>query len=304
MIVPRTLAALTLLALIGVIVPAAVWGQNGGGALAARIAALRSDDDTVRFCVELSDGQSERVCPQRQRLRFADAPDGRWLASEWFFIAPETSLRIRARRVGERLEFGLQLNADGERETLLPRLRFLTWAGVPVGRWLRSSTVELRLPASPHWELSGSGVAPGASRLELNRPAPEFRLQTLGSERRLVALSELRTPGAPTVIVFWASWAPYAAETLITLEQLAAQRALTLIAINVYETPREAEAALTDGRAALAHHLHDAGGAVARHYRVDGLPELFLLDERGVYRAVIRGAAPLEEILAALSAVD
>ena len=300
----RILAALTLLAFIGLIVPAAASAQDGGDTLSARIAALRSDNETIRFCVELSDGQTERVCPQRSRLRFTDAPDGTWLQSEWFVIAPETSLRIRARRVGERLEFGLQFNADGAVQTLLPRLRFLTWERAPIGRWLRSSTVALRLPAAPHWELSGTGVAPGANRLELNQPAPEFRLQTLGADRRLAPLSELRSPGAPTVIVFWASWAPYALDTLALLEQLASQRALTLIAINVYETPREAQAALSDHPGARAHHLHDDAAAVASHYRVDGLPEMFLLDERGVYRAVIRGAAPLEEILAALSIIE
>ena len=122
----RILAALTLLALlallafIGLIVPAAASAQDGGDTLSARIAALRSHNETIRFCVELSDGQTERVCPQRSRLRFADAPDGTWLQSEWFFIAPETSLRIRARRVGDRLEFGLQLNADGTRPDPAP----------------------------------------------------------------------------------------------------------------------------------------------------------------------------------------
>ena len=51
-------------------------------------------------------------------------------------------------------------------------------------------------------------------------------------------------------------------------------------------------------------HLSDVDGSVARHYRVDGLPELFLLDSRGVYRGVIRGAAPLAEILAAIRAIE
>ena len=34
------------------------------------------------------------------------------------------------------------------------------------------------------------------------------------------------------------------------------------------------------------------------------LPEIFLLDANGVYRAVIRGAAPLDEILAVLSIIE
>ena len=299
----RIAAALTLLALIGLIATTGASAQDGEATLSARIAALRANDGTIVFCVELSNS-SEQVCPQRRRLNFANAPDGRWLTSEWFFIAPETSLRIRARRLGERLEFGLQLNADGTRETLLPRRRFLTWERTPIGQWRRSSTVALRLPALPHWELNGQGVAPGASRLTLDQPAPEFRLPTLDPNEPGATLSELRTPGAPTVLVFWASWAPYALDTLDALERLASQRALTLIAINVYETPREAEAALRDHPAAVAIHLHDPNGAVARHYRVDGLPEIFLLDANGVYRAVIRGAAPLDEILAVLSIIE
>ena len=299
----RTAAALTLLALIGLVATTGASAQDGEATLSARIAALRANDGTIVFCVELSNS-SEQVCPQRRRLNFANAPDGRWLTSEWFFIAPETSLRIRARRLGERLEFGLQLNADGTRETLLPRRRFLTWEGTPIGQWQRSSTVALRLPAAPHWELSGGGVASWAARLTLDQPAPEFRLPSLSDAGRLTALSELRAPGRATIIVFWASWAPYALDTLALLERLAPQRAFTLIAINVYETPREAAAALRNHPAAVAIHLHDASGAVARHYRVDGLPEIFLLDASGIYRAVIRGAAPLAEITAALDAIE
>ena len=297
------LAAITLIALTGAIGWPDASAQSDERSLTAQVAARRAADGTIEFCVDLGAAR-ERVCPQRQRLSFADAPDGRWLTSEWFFIAPETSLRIRARRLGERLEFGLQLNADGTRETLLPRRRFLTWERTPIGQWQRSSTVALRLPAQPHWELNGQGIAPGAGRLTLDQPAPEFRLPTLDPNEPLATLSELRAPGRATIIAFWASWAPYALDTLASLERLASQRALTLIAINVYEAPREAEAALRDQPTAVAIHLHDASGAVARHYRVDGLPEIFLLDANGVYRAVIRGAAPLDEISAAFDALE
>ena len=303
------LAALAVLAAITLIALTALgdWpdasAQPDDRSLTTQVAARRGTDGTIEFCVDLGAAR-ERVCPQRRRLTFANAPDGTWLTSEWFFIAPETSLRIRARRLGERLEFGLQLNADGTRETLLPRRRFLTWQRTPIGQWQRSSTVALRLPAPPHWELNGGGVALWAARLTLDRPAPEFRLPSFNDRGRLVALSELRAPGRATIIAFWASWAPYAEETLSTLESLASQRRLTLIAINVYETPREAEAALRDRPATATIHLHDASGDVARHYRVDGLPEIFLLDANGIYRAVIRGAAPLDEITAALDALE
>ena len=302
----RTAAALTLLillTLIGIIATTRAFAEDGEGTLPARIAALRANDGTIAFCVELGETR-ERICPQRRRVRFADAPDGTWLASEWLFIAAETSLRIRVQRVDERLEFALQLNADGVREHLLPRRRFLAWDRAPVGQWQRSSVVTLRLAALPHWELNGQGVAPWASRLTLDQPAPEFRLRSLEPGGALAMLSELRRPGAPTAIVFWASWAPYGLNTLNSLERLASQRTFTLIAINVYEEQADAIAALREQGAGVAIHLRDADAAVARHYRVDGLPEIFLLDGAGFYRAVIRGAAPLHEILAALSRVE
>lgn len=291
------LAAISALSLSGLGEWDGAAADDHRRSLSAEVVARKASNGTIVFCVEVGDSR-ERICPQRRRLRFADAPDGRWLTSEWFFIAPEGSLRIRARRLGERLEFDLQLRADGTQTTLQPRRRFLNWPTTPINQWLRSSTVTIELPAEAHWELGGQGMAPWAARLELNAPAPEFRLPQLGGEHQLISLSDARRSGQPTLILFWSSWSPYASETFAELAALAAGGNVRVVAVNVYEESKGAAISLAERVGVGMTHLADADGSVARHYRVDGLPELFVVDALGVYRGVIRGAAPLGEVLA------
>ena len=285
--------------------------------LSVRIAAWKSADGVVELCVDLRDATvgEVRQCPRRRQLTFARATEQRWLRSRSIEIAPEVSLWVRARRVGQRLDLGLGVSIEGEARGVRARSWVLDWPTAEVDRWLRTSSIALRLPVAPHPELwtSEAGVAAGAQRLEVGRRAPEFRLPRLGDfEDSLVSLTAAMSNGTGrsrdervTVIVFWASWAPRGDATLTMLDQLMTSRDdLLMIAVNVYEEAEGAGATFAQRYGPTLLHLVDETASVAQHFRVDGLPELFLIDAQGVYRAVIRGAAPLAEILAMIDAID
>ncbi|MYA02643.1 MAG: TlpA family protein disulfide reductase [Chloroflexi bacterium] len=279
--------------------------------LSVSLATWKSADGTIELCIGLRDAAvgETRQCPDRRLLTFARAPEFRWLRSRSIDVAPEVELWIRARRVGQRLDLGLGVSIEGVRRGLRARSWSLDWPATPVDQWRETSEISLQLPVAPYPDLwdTPAGIVPGAKRLQMDTVAPEFRLPRLGADDDvLVSLSSTRSADVRlTLIVFWASWAPLVGETLTVLSNLAERQGdILVIGVNVYEVGEGAGQKFAQRFAAGLLHLSDVDGSVAQHYRVDGLPELFLLDSRGIYRGIIRGAAPLAEILAAIRAIE
>lgn len=278
--------------------------QAQEASLRVNVAIWVSDQGTAEFCVDLHDpaAGSTRQCPERHRLTFAQAPQGRWLRSNDLAIAPEVSIYARANLSGSQLRYGLGVRVEGVARGLRARDWVFDLNTAGTNRWITSSIVGLSLPVAPHPELwpLASGMVPGAHRLEVGEPAPDFLLPVLGgSDESLVSLSSVRE-GADrlTLIMFWASWAPFVDETLSVLAELDEREDdVLIIGVNVYETEAGAAENFVQRTGSNLLHLVDSSGAVAQHYRVDGLPELYVIDSDGVYVGVIRGAAPLAQIL-------
>ena len=313
---PLALRAASILSLAAVVAAIALLGLSATASaqrhsVLANVTTLKSDSGLLELCLELRDASAgeTRQCPQRRKLRFERAPEHQWLRSSSIDVAPEVSIWIRARRLGGVLQLGLGVSIEGEARGARASSWTLTWESAMIDEWERTSSITLRLPVAPHPELwpLAAGMVAGAHRLEVGKAAPQFSLPVLGDDsRELVTLSRARAGGAQlTLIVFWASWAPFVGETLSVLGDLAAREEdVLVIGINVYEvSPGEGESFIRNYGSELLH-LVDTAGTVAQHYRVDGVPELFVIDADGVYRGVIRGAAPLTEILLAIYGVE
>lgn len=307
-------AACLALAVGAVLVALAISDSRAeaqGTSLLANVATLKSDDGTVEFCIDLRDATAgeSRQCPRSRLLTFLRAPEGRWLRTQAVDIAPEARIWVRARRLGGQLQYGLGISIEGQPRGIRRSNWVLYWELTPADRWVQGSSVTLDLPVAPHpelWPLE-AGIVAGAHRLEVGKAAPEFSLPVLGSEsNELRTLSQARARGAQlTLVVFWASWAPFVGETLSVLGDLAAREDdVLVIGINVYEVSAEEGESFIQNYGSDLLHLVDSAGSVAQHYRVDGVPELFVIDSEGIYRGVIRGAAPLTEILSALYGVE
>lgn len=282
-----------------------------GASLSVSLATWKTATGTIELCINLRDAAvgETRQCPERRQLTFVRAPEFRWLRSRSIAIAPEVELWARARRVGLRLDIGLGVSIEGTRRGIRARSWTLHWPSTPSDRWQETTEIALQLPVAPHPALWGTpaGIAEGTKRLQVGEAAPEFRLPKLGGpDDELVSLSSARSGGERlTLIVFWASWAPLVSETLSVLANLPDREDdIFVIGVNVYEFAEGDGEAFAQRFGADLLHLSDRDGSVAQHYRVDGVPELFVLDSEGVYRGVIRGAAPLAEILAAIYGVE
>ena len=295
------------LAVLAAAAPAAGAQTPDGSAVEVRAVVRLQAGDVAELCLDLRDpAQGEmRLCPNRRFLNVANARDGQWLRSHSVSIEPEMSLWVRARRDGGLLDLGIGTTLEGESRGLRRSTWRWNWSEAVTDRWTRTSAVELELLAPTHpelWEPS-PGIALNTQRLQINQPAPNFSLLPLdGSSDDLVSLNAARSRAdGATLIVFWSSWAPYATDTLSVLTGLTSTDPdILVIGVNVYDSSANTARRMASAYGSGLLHLVDHEGVVAEHYRIDGVPEIFVLDEDGVYREVIRGSAPITEIRAAI----
>lgn len=110
-------------------------------------------------------------------------------------------------------------------------------------------------------------------------PAAEFTLRDL--DGRSVSLGEFR--GRVVLLNFWATWCVPCREEIPAMQTLARDlgpRGLVVLAVNYEEDPETVRAFVRDTALSLPVLL-DRDGAVARRYRVAGLPTSFVIDRRG-----------------------
>ncbi|MGH8081701.1 MAG: TlpA family protein disulfide reductase [Lysobacter sp.] len=135
---------------------------------------------------------------------------------------------------------------------------------------------------------TGASIASG-SRVQ-PRPGetpPDF----LGVDRdgRPIKVSDYR--GKLVVVSFWASWcAPCLRELpiLSAMQTGVGREHLQVIAINLNEPKRDFDEFLRLNRRLDLTYIHDPGTA-AKYYAVKTVPNLFVIDQRGVVAQVHRG---------------
>jgi thiol-disulfide isomerase/thioredoxin/Tfp pilus assembly protein PilF len=117
--------------------------------------------------------------------------------------------------------------------------------------------------------------------------APDFSLVT--SEGEHLDLESLR--GKVVILDFWASWCGPCKETLPTLRKLAQRHAaapFVLISISVDRDAGAWRRAVAADKMTWPQHL-DAGGAVARLFKIQPIPTTIVLDGDGIVRDRIEG---------------
>ena len=289
------LAAALLGLLAALLGGAAVDAQ--GDTVEVRIAARKAQDGRVELCLELAE-EPQRRCPRARFFPYAQAPVDRWLQSSAVEHGA-ASLRVRVRRNADgRIEVALAVQLGGAVRTIMPERRFFSWQAAAVDRWLRSSRASIRAAAG---QIPPS-IGAGAARLQRGQPAPNFTLPRLEGGGS-AALSDFS--GKTVVLVFWASWNTGDLELLRQLDELwrregGAKGDLAVLAINVYDAPGAAARAFVEASLGIPS-LIDRDAAAAVHYRIDGLPELLLIDRSGVYRERLTGAADTAALAAALA---
>ncbi len=150
------------------------------------------------------------------------------------------------------------------------------------------------------WTLA-SRVPPSTAPLSAAPPspkegfsAPDFTLESFDGSS--LTLSDLR--GKVVVVNLWASWClpcRYEMPAFEAAYQRYRDAGLTVVGVNM--TPQDSEPAARGfaGQLGLTFPIVlDRNGAVARQYRLLGLPSTFFVDRRGIIRTVIVGG-PLSQ---------
>lgn len=109
--------------------------------------------------------------------------------------------------------------------------------------------------------------------------APDFTLNTL--DGKSIQLSSLK--GKKILIDFWASWCPPCRRELVEINELLgeyAQDNYTVLAISVDKTKKAASSYIKKMGYSSMTVMHDNAN-VAQSYGVQGIPSLYLVDEKG-----------------------
>jgi len=133
--------------------------------------------------------------------------------------------------------------------------------------------------------LSASGGMAAASLSPSPAPLVEWRR----ADNTVMRLAD--TKGNVVLVDFWASWCPPCKDSFPALDTIQRQyrdRGVTVIAVNVDERQKDAEAFL----AAHPHQMlvvFDPHGESPKAFRVRGMPSSFVIDRQGQIRYTHQG---------------
>jgi peroxiredoxin len=132
-------------------------------------------------------------------------------------------------------------------------------------------------------------------------PAPDFTLKDLAGKP--VQLSSLK--GKVVLVNFWATWCPPCrAEipSMVKLNQAMQGKPFQMLCISIDEGGKEAVTSFFQKEKLTLPALLDTDGKVARVYATTGVPETFVVDQKGVILKKVVGSMDWSspEVLSAL----
>lgn len=143
-----------------------------------------------------------------------------------------------------------------------------------------------RPPGAATTPEAGLGALDGRAPI-VGQPAPDFALRDL--DGAVVTLSDLR--GQVVWVNFWATWCRPCKEELPDIQKLQDEMrdgGLIVLAVNKEESAEDAAAYMRDAGLSL-RTLLDRSGEVYEQYRLQGLPDSFLIDRDGNLASIYYG---------------
>jgi cytochrome c biogenesis protein CcmG/thiol:disulfide interchange protein DsbE len=116
----------------------------------------------------------------------------------------------------------------------------------------------------------------------IDKPAPDFRLESLESPQRMVDRKEML--GKVWLLNTWASWCVACREEHPVLVEFARTGTVPIIGLNYKDTRVEGMRWLSQFGNPYVDSAFDAAGRVGIDYGVYAVPETFLIDKQGVIR--------------------
>lgn len=116
----------------------------------------------------------------------------------------------------------------------------------------------------------------------IGKPAPAFRLQTLGDPTHTIAPEDMR--GQVWLLNVWASWCGGCREEHPVLVEFAQTRTVPIYGLDYKDSPEDAKRWLARHGDPYAASVLDPDGRTGIEYGVYGVPETFVIDKAGVIR--------------------
>ncbi|MDR3147986.1 MAG: TlpA family protein disulfide reductase [Treponema sp.] len=146
----------------------------------------------------------------------------------------------------------------------------------------------------------GSMIPACAEGPAVGKRAPDVTLSA--PDGRTTKLSDYR--GKPVVLHFWATWCGPCIQELPLIADLEARNSadLTVLAVNCAETDRTVAAFLASRNLDL-NVMMDRDFRISTTYKVDAIPQTFMIDAAGIIRSVRVGAYNQRELNRDLAAL-
>jgi cytochrome c biogenesis protein CcmG/thiol:disulfide interchange protein DsbE len=116
----------------------------------------------------------------------------------------------------------------------------------------------------------------------IGKPAPAFTLPLLGAPDKKLSASDMK--GKVWVLNVWASWCVPCRQEHPLITDLAKTGGVPVYGLNYKDKPTDASAWLGKLGDPYAATLSDIEGLVGIDYGVYGVPETFVIDQKGVIR--------------------
>jgi cytochrome c biogenesis protein CcmG/thiol:disulfide interchange protein DsbE len=175
-------------------------------------------------------------------------------------------------------------------------------------RWWRWTLGSVAVIAVGAWALiAGSRLGEDPTLVRsplLGKPAPVFELPLLDGDG---SISSADLQGRPYVVNFWASWCVPCREEAPTLQSFHerwSDRGVVMLGVVYQDTASEAREFRDEFGLTFPQAL-DPGGIAALDFGVFGIPETYVVDERGIVMAKLIGAVgptTLDDVLAQIEA--
>ena len=166
------------------------------------------------------------------------------------------------------------------------------WVQIPVYAGVVGLLILVALQMRRNGPLAAGPVGAG-------QRAPEFTLTTFDGQN--VSLSGLRDK--VVVVNFWASWCIPCEEEAAALEntwRAYRDRGVVLIGVDYVDTETEARAFL-DRFDITYPNGPDLGTKISQAYRIQGVPETYIVDKTGTLARVIIGPTTAADLQAAIN---